>query len=54
VTEGPILMDSGPPTSGTVLNAPTPTIAPQLTTPPRLSPQQAQTTPYQPTNRSGI
>jgi hypothetical protein len=58
VTEGPILMDNGPPTcaapSGTVLNAPTPTNAPQLTPPPRLSPQQAQTVPYQPTNRSGI
>src|SRR5260370_6133394 len=57
VTEGPVLMDSGPPTcaspSGTVLNAPTPTTAPQLSSPPRLSPQQAPTTPWQATNRNG-
>ena len=57
ITEGPILMDSGPPTyagpSGTILNAPAPTNAPQLSPPPRLYPQQAQPTPYQPTNRRG-
>ena len=52
VTEGPILMDSGPPTSnGTILNAPA--NAPQLSPPPRIYPQQAQPTPYQPTNRRG-
>jgi len=57
VTEGPVLMDAGPPTyagpSGTTLSAPAPTTAPQLSSPPRLSPNQAQTVPWPLTNRSG-
>jgi hypothetical protein len=50
VSEGPILNDTGPPPS-TILNAPAPTTAPQLSPPPRLTPQPAQTMPYQPTKR---
>jgi hypothetical protein len=57
VTEGPILMDTGPPAyagpNGAILSAPAPTTAPQLSSPPRLSPNQAQTVPWQSTNRSG-
>lgn len=52
VSEGPVL-DAAPGPPGTVLNAPAPTTAPQLSPPPtRLTPQPAQTMPYQPTKRA--
>jgi hypothetical protein len=51
VSEGPVL-DATPGPPGTVLNAPAPSVAPQLSPPPRLTPQPAQTMPYQPTKRA--
>ena len=53
VSEGPILADVAPGPPGTVLNAPAPTTAPQLSPPPsRIEPRAAPTMPYQPTRRA--